>query len=819
MKKAYFKNNQVGALPIIVTVLLLVILSVITIASSNSIRENLFATLFPKAASYPTDTQTMKVLVLAYYPIDSNDRDLNPLATGMSTPLVDIKNHVKNITDQALLQLTNGTKFRGYKNASSAAAINYQVVNNKEYREALPVSNNPVPWNTNVFRPDYQQILTRENICDYVDNQNVQQVWLWGYHFGKIEPAESNMAMGTNVQSYWNKTGYGDVSNSELTNDMPTCRNTYTLYNYNYARGLGEVLEDHGHQIEAVMRFVDGAMWEKFQKPNGALNNTTNHCGWTHSPPNSGDWFGDRGQYDWNDKTVVKSDCEDWKPDGGGVVKDVNCNTWYEPFYAKSYATEQCQDDMGTAFKIWWMQNIPGLNNGLTSQNYLLRNWWDFYSNFDQAIVIKKSLVSDQPLPTPTPVPKVRVISPNGGETLIVGEKVTIRWEGDSTRTGYQISYRTSSGVSGSITQITNAAINSYEWTVPNIQNMRVGDSRQVKIEIYTYPAGPGNEDTSDNFFNVSNLDPNADADQDGFSNAKEQWLGTKFNQKCAQNASDHAWPADINNDTFINGGDVSTLVPYIKKEKPYNKRYDLNQDGQITVTDVDALVPFFLQACTDASSGIPDPTQSLSPEMQTMLKSLQPVETPKPTPVGPITKIFQINSSSDNLNEMNNALDPQYSPGNQEVWLGMRGASSSFTGLRFNNMSIPKNAKIKSAKLEVYSVKAQASALVLLINGEKSLNSAAFSATSLPSKRLKTTALESVNSFTPWTANTWYELGATRRDMTQIVQEIVSQPGWQSGNSLSFIIQGAGRNYIRYVNSFSRNPQLAPKLTVVYEP
>ncbi len=358
---------------------------------------NIFA-LFAPSITFAAEpvSSTAGVLVLKYYPIDSSGQTIDPSVTGINSSLSGMRTYVDGLTTQAVTQLTNGTKFRGYKNSGAQSAINYQVIGTKEYLTPMPVSNNAVPWNPTVFRPDYKQMLTKEDICNYVDNQNVKQVWIWGYHFGNIEPTESNMAMGTNSRSFWNNGDFGDISNSEQSNDLPVCKKTYTVYNYNYGRGLGEVLEDHGHQLEAVFRYVDNNLWEKFQKPNGETNPAViNHCGWTHSPPNSGDWSGDRGQYDWNDKTLVKSDCEDWKPDGRGAVKDTNCNTWYEPFYNKSYANLACQEDGGIAFKVWWMQNIPGKSNGLTFGSNLLRNWWDFYADFDAALAVKKGLVSD----------------------------------------------------------------------------------------------------------------------------------------------------------------------------------------------------------------------------------------------------------------------------------------------------------------------------------------------------------------------------------------------------------------------------------------
>ena len=100
-------------------------------------------------------------------------------------------------------------------------------------------------------------------------------------------------------------------------------QNTYTLYNYNYGRGLGEIMEDHGHQIEAVFNWIDGRdttpeynwgnllFWGKFVGLT-VLKQGKDSCGWTHFTPNG------QGDYDWYRETSVLSDCEDWKPDGTG---------------------------------------------------------------------------------------------------------------------------------------------------------------------------------------------------------------------------------------------------------------------------------------------------------------------------------------------------------------------------------------------------------------------------------------------------------------------------------------------------------------------
>ena len=90
----------------------------------------------------------------------------------------------------------------------------------------------------------------------------------------------------------------------------------------------------------------------------------------------------------------------------------------------------------------------------------------------------------------------------------------------------------------------------------------------------------------------------NDDDDQDGFTNSVEILMGTNPAKACATSTTDNAWPVDTNNDSYINGGDVSKIVPYVSGLLGYNKRYDLNLDGINNKADVDIIAKYFLQEC-----------------------------------------------------------------------------------------------------------------------------------------------------------------------------------------------------------------------------
>ena len=348
-----------------------------------------------KAAISPIETipssKEIKVLVLQYFPESKTKPGyLDQAIVGpdfATTTIAQIQQKVSAATQEILVALQEGSRYHAYTNPQATAYLRYRLIKNAiQYNEPVPLQTATIPWNNSAHRPNYQAILTRQNICNLVDNQGVDQVWLWSYHYGKVEPAESNMAMGRLSQSAWNHGNYGDISNSEQINDLPVCNHTYTVFNYNFGRGAGEALEDHTHQLESLFNFLQNRdpadvnasgtlFWNKFVGAQTGSNQLSRPaCGWTHLPPNSVSTDPD---YNWFSTRTVESDCMDWKPDGTGKKTKVNCTTW---------GGAGCPNDSGKAFKIWWMHSLPGYNNGLTFKGRPMRNWWDMVADPDQIL-------------------------------------------------------------------------------------------------------------------------------------------------------------------------------------------------------------------------------------------------------------------------------------------------------------------------------------------------------------------------------------------------------------------------------------------------
>jgi len=328
-----------------------------------------------------TQAYKIPILVLKYFPI--KDGLLNPDITGINNDITTIRTKVNNLTAQTIDSLEKGSIYHGYKDPSAKPSLDYSVFETKEFLSAIPLSSEFIPF------ADHIQILNELNICDYVDNKGIKEVWIWMYHHNETVPIESNMAMGKSSSAFWNRSTYGDISNSYRQLDLPVCQKTYTVYDYNYSRGVAEAVENHTHQMEAMFNYVDRRettpqdQWSSLLFWGNFVGSDITHkivdpgCGWTHYPPNG------KSDYDWRNEEYIWSDCENWKPDGSGEKKQINCQSW---------AGSTCNDDGGLAFKIWWTQNIPGMNNNLYSEGQKLKNWWSFIGDFDQTVQSRKSL-------------------------------------------------------------------------------------------------------------------------------------------------------------------------------------------------------------------------------------------------------------------------------------------------------------------------------------------------------------------------------------------------------------------------------------------
>ncbi len=116
--------------------------------------------------------------------------------------------------------------------------------------------------------------------------------------------------------------------------------------------------------------------------------------------------------------------------------------------------------------------------------------------------------------------------------------------------------------------------------------------------------------------------------------------------------------------------------------------------------------------------------------------------------------------------------------------------------GILFNNVSIPQGTLISSAYLQFQADESHSGTVTILIDGELATNAATYTSTAGDVTSRNTTSGANQVSWSPagWTAG---DAGANQRtpDISAIIQQIVNQGGWSSGNNMGFVISGSGTN------------------------
>jgi hypothetical protein len=375
----------------------------------------------PISCQMPLNTP---VLVLEYFPrdplnpalLDKNETGWDGINSGGMVTIIDWENNTQKMLDKTLAASSEVTRYHGYKDSTSLQFLSYSVIDIKKIYTPIP-RGVKVPFNPNNSRPNYGQILRDQNICDYVDNRNVKEVWMYGYHHnGTIEPDESRMS-----------SKFGDISNSVPKEEfidpqfrMPICNNSYVLYNFTYQPGvdpnIANSIHNKGHQIENQIGFVDNNIfWNDFSEKVdiNTIRNFNSSCGNIHYTPN---WRSAQDTFKYNIQEVRQNNCETWNPDETkSTYIGANCNQW------------GCTD---LGFFKWWMQNIPGFNNGIIFNGQKMRNWWEATYDFNAFIENGKSLFGESnvcvpttpPASTPTPTPRTNIrsdINQNGCVDII----------------------------------------------------------------------------------------------------------------------------------------------------------------------------------------------------------------------------------------------------------------------------------------------------------------------------------------------------------------------------------------------------------------
>lgn len=197
---------------------------------------------------------------------------------------------------------------------------------------------------------DYNAILTKFNILQRVARSEIDEVWIFGFpHAGFYESV-----MGGPGAFWCNAPPLANTSAS---------KRRFVIMGFSYERGVGEMHESYGHRVESIMEKTfskltgEANLWKRFIRYDKTSPGKA-ACGNVHFAPNS------QADYDWGNKTPVKSECYDWLlnfPNFKGDVRMVESSEW--------------GGGEIRAHHRWWLDHLPraaGRKNGIH------HNWWQY---------------------------------------------------------------------------------------------------------------------------------------------------------------------------------------------------------------------------------------------------------------------------------------------------------------------------------------------------------------------------------------------------------------------------------------------------------
>jgi len=293
--------------------------------------------------------------------------------------VADLIDYIEVINTRQKFILEERSRFRGYRIPANDPYLGYTILAHYVFYDALPLASRTNPYDASQQMVDIAQVIGEIDGQNWVESYGVKEFWFNNYFNEKFQFWESNMSSPVT----------GDISNSDrYPFDLPVFDRTYIVYGTNYHRTQAEAVHNHGHQVEAMLDYIDrrysgtsGLFWGEYVGvpgfPGPAM--IPGRCGWTHQPPNT------TINYGYSDQTLVEVDCEDWRPDGTGSRVAVNSSYFENLSYAWPGGSNIPQK-AETQFYIWWGQNMPGHANGIPYGTTTMENWWRIIGDWDAAL-------------------------------------------------------------------------------------------------------------------------------------------------------------------------------------------------------------------------------------------------------------------------------------------------------------------------------------------------------------------------------------------------------------------------------------------------
>lgn len=193
---------------------------------------------------------------------------------------------------------------------------------------------------------DYHRILADFNIIAKINSGAIDEVWLHAFPYAGFY--ESIMC---GPGAFW--------CNAPPLEKTDSAKRRFIIMGYNYQRGRGEMLENIGHRAESILTHVfrhtkgEANLYARFSRYDKTHPGQA-EVGIVHFAPNS------VKDYDWGNKTKVKSIAHVWKnfPKLEGEPRIVDTAEW--------------GNGDTLAHHVWWFQHFPHITGGKDGVAY---NW------------------------------------------------------------------------------------------------------------------------------------------------------------------------------------------------------------------------------------------------------------------------------------------------------------------------------------------------------------------------------------------------------------------------------------------------------------
>jgi subtilisin-like proprotein convertase family protein len=267
-------------------------------------------------------------------------------------------------------------------------------------------------------------LLGGETMCGLINSGQAQEIWIWADGLGymaerlAVGPPNGYTAPGPYPE---NINAVFPLKDCTIGDPNSYTTNQYAIMGFNYDRSLASALESYVHRLEDAFDVLfpcefdmpklnadnSNEYWPTISgHPNSAgrssncgsshgyvararTENGFAQCGWAHYSPNL-TWDDEKAEIDRNIGTTLeyqgytlfghlfKAGCTDWNPDPA-VSQPSQAAPPIDCISPLAWLCNSGNGDLDkTNFYLWWMQNLPGPNNGLhrCGRPDLLPNWW-----------------------------------------------------------------------------------------------------------------------------------------------------------------------------------------------------------------------------------------------------------------------------------------------------------------------------------------------------------------------------------------------------------------------------------------------------------